>query len=140
MRVLFAGAALAALVAGCAPESDKTNPAVATDDAAAERAAAAPATGANSFTQEQARERATNAGYMDVGALTQAADGTWQGAAMKDGASVTVVVDYQGNVTTQGGVTPAAPDGAMPPASTPPVTVPPAAPSPAGTPAPTTPQ
>ncbi len=37
---------------------------------------------------------------MDVGALTQAADGTWQGPAMKDGASVTIAVDYQGNVTT----------------------------------------
>ena len=71
MRTIFAGAALAALVAGCAPEADKTNPAVATEEAAAERAAAAPAAGATSFTQEQARERATSAGYMDVGELTQ---------------------------------------------------------------------
>lgn len=123
MRILFAGAAMAAIVAGCAPESDKTNPAVATDEAAAERATTAPAMGANSFTQEQARERATAAGYADVGALTQAADGTWQGAAMKDGASVTVVVDYQGNVTTQTGSAPMDP-------ATAPATVPPATPAP----------
>jgi hypothetical protein len=132
MRGLFACAAMAALVAGCAPESDKTNPAVATGESAAERAAAAPAMGANSFTQEQAKERAAQAGYADVGALTQAADGTWQGSAMKDGASVTVVVDYQGNVTSQGGAMSTTPDTTMPPA-----TVPPASPS---TPTPTTPQ
>lgn len=137
MRVLFASAAMAAMIAGCAPESDKTNPAVATDEAAAQREAAAPAAGANSFTQEQARERATNAGYMDVGALTQAADGTWQGSAMKDGASVTVVVDYQGNVTTSGSAAPMTSDPAMPPATVPPASTP--APS-TTTPSPTTPQ
>ena len=134
MRILFAGAAMAVIVAGCAPESDKTNPAVATQKTAAERAATAPAMGANSFTQEQARERATAAGYADVGALTQAADGTWQGAAMKDGASVTVVVDYQGNVITQSGSAPVNP-------ATAPMTVPPATPAPSSTtPTPTPPQ
>jgi hypothetical protein len=100
MRSLVAVAALAAALGACQPDSEKTNPAVATDEATAERMEGAPAAGASSFTQEQARERATAAGYMDVGALTQAVDGTWQGAATKDGAAVTVVVDYQGNVTT----------------------------------------
>jgi hypothetical protein len=76
--------------------------------------------GANSFTQEQARERAVSAGYTDVGALTQAADGTWQGPAMQAGASVTVVVDYQGNVTTPGATTPgAATPDTMTPGATP---------------------
>jgi putative membrane protein len=56
--------------------------------------------GATSFTEEQARDQITKAGYSDVTALTKAADGTWQGTAMKSGASVAVVVDYQGNVTT----------------------------------------
>lgn len=99
MRYVVAMAALAASLGACQPDSEKTNPAVATDEAVSERMDTAPAAGANSFTQEQAREHATNAGYADVGTLTQAADGTWQGSAMKDGASVTVVVDYQGNVT-----------------------------------------
>ncbi len=102
MKSLVAVAALAAALGACQPDSEKTNPAVATDESAAERMQGAPAMGANSFTQEQARERAVTAGYMDVGALTQAADGTWQGPAMQGGASVTVVVDYQGNVTTSG--------------------------------------
>jgi len=118
MRLMFAGAAVAVLVAGCAPEADKTNPAVATEESVAERAASAPAAGATSFTQEQARERATQSGYMDVGALTQNAEGAWQGTAMKDGASVTVVVDYQGNVTAQGGASaPTMEGGATQPAA-----------------------
>jgi hypothetical protein len=101
MRVIIAAIAAAAVVAACQPDSEKTNPAVATDEAKAEREETAPAAGANSFTEAQARDHATRAGYMEVGALTQAADGTWQGSAMKDGASVMVVVDYQGNVTSK---------------------------------------
>jgi hypothetical protein len=101
MRVIIAAIAAAAVVAACQPDSEKTNPAVATDEAKAEREGTAPAAGANSFTEAQARDHATKAGYTDVGALTQAADGTWQGSAMKDGASVMVVVDYQGNVTSK---------------------------------------
>ena len=110
MRFAFAVAAVAAAaLAACQPDSEKTNPAVATDEAKAEREASAPAQGANSFTEAQARDHATKAGYMEVGALTQAADGTWQGTAMKDGASVTIAVDYQGNVTPTAGDPAAAP-------------------------------
>lgn len=124
MRLAFAVAvtALAALAA-CQPDSEKTNPAVATDEAKVERETAAPAAGANSFTEQQARDQATKAGYAGVGALTQTADGTWQGPATKDGANVTVVVDYQGNVTTQAGAAAAAPapapGGATTPSATP---------------------
>ena len=115
MRSLVAVAALAAALGACQPDSEKTNPAVATDESAA--------MGANSFTQEQARERAVSAGYTDVGALAQAADGTWQGPAMQAGASVTVVVDYQGNVTRSGATMP----GAMTPSTTAPDTMTPGA-------------
>lgn len=100
MRIFIAVAAAAASMAACQPNSDKTNPAVATDQSVVERQAEAPAMGATSFTEEQARDQITKAGYSDVTALTKAADGTWQGTAMKSGASVAVVVDYQGNVTT----------------------------------------
>jgi hypothetical protein len=97
MRFDFmAAVAAVAVLAACQPDSEKTNPAVATDEAKAERETAAPAAGANSFTEAQARDHATKAGYAGVGTLTQATDGTWQGPATKDGASVTVVVDYQG--------------------------------------------
>src|SRR5690242_11987939 len=120
---LMAAAAALAALAACQPNSEKTNPAVATDEAKAEREAAAPAAGANSFTEAQARDHATKAGYTNVSALTQSADGAWQGTATKDGASVTVVVDYQGNVT-QGA---SAPAGATPPPASP--TPPPAEPT-----------
>jgi hypothetical protein len=38
-------------------------------------------------------------GYSDVGALTKDANGVWTGTAKKGGQSVTVKVDFQGNVT-----------------------------------------
>ncbi len=97
MRTFLAIAALAACAA-CQPDSDKTNPAVATDEAKAEREAAAPAAGASSFTEDQARERITQAGYTDVGALTKASDGSWRATATMNGQPAAVVVDYQGNV------------------------------------------
>jgi hypothetical protein len=126
MRLTFAVAvtALAALAA-CQPDSEKTNPAIATDEAKAERETAAPAAGASSFTEAQARDHATKAGYTGVGTLTQASDGTWQGPATKDGTSVTVVVDYQGNVTTQAGVAaPPSPGAPAPQGATTPGAVP----------------
>lgn len=126
MRSLVAVAALAAALGACQPDSEKTNPAIATEDATVEKLETAPAMGANSFTQEQARERAVAAGYSDVGALTQAADGTWQGPAMQAGASVNVVIDYQGNVTTAGGAAApmTTPDSMTTPGATPGATTP----------------
>jgi hypothetical protein len=113
MRLAFAAAVTALMaLAACQPNSEKTNPAIATNEAKAEREATAPAAGASSFTEDQARDHATRAGYTGVGTLTKASDGTWQGAATKDGASVTVVVDYQGNVTTQSGAAAAPAPGA----------------------------
>jgi putative membrane protein len=60
---------------------------------------AAPVPGANSFTEGQAKSRIEGAGYSDVGALTKDANGVWTGTAKKGGQSVTVKVDFQGNVT-----------------------------------------
>lgn len=57
--------------------------------------------GANSFTEGQARGAIENAGYADVGPLTQNAQGLWQGEAMKAGAKAKVSVDYKGAVTPQ---------------------------------------
>ncbi len=92
--------ALAGLcLAACQPESDKTNPAVATDEAVAEREAAAPAIGANSFTQDQARERIEAAGYSSITELTKGEDGIWRAVASLGGQTQEVSVDYQGNVT-----------------------------------------
>lgn len=58
-----------------------------------------PTPGASSYTEAQAKSAIESAGYTGVGALTQNANGLWQGPAMKDGKSVSVSVDYKGAVT-----------------------------------------
>jgi hypothetical protein len=60
---------------------------------------AAPVPGANSFTEGQAKSRIEGAGYSDVSGLKKDANGVWTGSAKKGGSSVTVKVDFQGNVT-----------------------------------------
>ena len=60
--------------------------------------AGAPFAGANSFTETQARQRALDAGFADVGALIKDDQGIWRGAAMRDGKRVPIAVDYRGNV------------------------------------------
>ena len=59
----------------------------------------APAQGANSFTERQARGRITKAGYTAVSRLKKDQHGTWQGTARKGNAKVRVGLDYKGNVT-----------------------------------------
>ena len=68
---------------------------------AEQTAANAPLPGANSFTEAQARSRLEAAGYSAIGALSKDAQSIWRGPAMKDGKSVTVAVDYKGNLTDQ---------------------------------------
>ena len=63
-------------------------------------ATTAPLEGANSFTEAQARKRIADAGYTGIGALTKDDQGIWRTAAMKNGAPMTVSVDFKGNVTT----------------------------------------
>lgn len=59
-----------------------------------------PAKGHNSFTKDQAMKRLAKAGYA-VSSLAKDADGAWTGMATKDGKSVTVALDYKGNVTAK---------------------------------------
>lgn len=77
------------------PATDGDTPAVATPDSGN---ATAPVEGANSFTEDQAKERITEAGYADVTGLTLDDTGVWRGTASKDGKSVNVALDYQGNI------------------------------------------
>jgi putative membrane protein len=60
---------------------------------------AAPVPGANSFTEGQAKSRIEGAGYTEVSGLRKDDNGVWTGSAKKGGQSVTVKVDFQGNVT-----------------------------------------
>lgn len=96
--------------------TSSTNPAVAPNAAATRNTGAAtgsapnstattstgaPLSGANSFTEAQAKDRATGAGFTDIGPMQKDDKGVWHGQAKKDGKQVTVAVDYQGNVTQQ---------------------------------------
>lgn len=85
------------------------SPPVASDSAPANEAlkdpsvqkAAIAAEGANSFTEGQAQERITKAGFSDVSALTKDDAGLWTGTAKHNGKSVKVALDYKGNVTAK---------------------------------------
>jgi hypothetical protein len=56
--------------------------------------------GANSFTQAQAREHIAKSGFTAVSALTKDKHGVWRGTATKGGHSVHVGLDFKGNVST----------------------------------------
>lgn len=62
--------------------------------------AGAPLEGANSFTEEQAKDRAIAWGYTDVAPLVKDDKGIWRGAATHNGQTVEVAVDYKGNVVS----------------------------------------
>jgi hypothetical protein len=57
-----------------------------------------PLAGANSFTESQARERIEANGYTAVTVLKKDDQSIWRGTATKDGKSVSVALDYKGNV------------------------------------------
>ncbi|AIM02476.1 PepSY domain-containing protein [Sinorhizobium meliloti] len=87
-----------ASLAQTTPSSEGETPAVATPDS---QNPTAPVEGANSFTEAQAKERIEEAGYTDVSGLKLDDKGVWQATAVKEGKSVSVALDYQGNVTAQ---------------------------------------
>jgi|ERR1700730_5458019 len=71
------------------------NPAIANPN---ENNPGAPAAGANSFSEAQAKSRIEGAGYSTVSGLLKDKDGIWRGKASKGSATVNVALDYQGNV------------------------------------------
>ena len=95
-RTYFAAtAALVTMAATAQPGSH--NPAVKNS---AVGKVAMPATGANSFTQDQARGRIEKAGYSGVSNLAKDTHGVWRGMATRDGRKVHVGLDFKGNVST----------------------------------------
>lgn len=108
IRTLTAVASAAMLLAACGEKAaDNTaGPAVAAGTAGNEAVdttptqdAAAPAAGASSFTEDQARGAFEKAGYAVAGPLTQTADGVWLGKATKGGVEATIGIDYKGAIT-----------------------------------------
>jgi hypothetical protein len=92
------GTVATAALAQTTPSAEGDTPAVATPNT---QNPTAPVEGANSFTEAQAKTRIEEAGYTEVSGLKLDDKGVWQATAMKDGKSVSVALDYQGNVTAQ---------------------------------------
>ncbi len=79
---------------GQAAASGENNQAIATTNATA----AQPAHGSNSFTAAQARGKIQDKGFANVTDLKKDDGGVWRGKAQKNGQTVSVWLDYKGNV------------------------------------------
>ena len=77
-----------------------TTPPAVTTSQQNNRTSAAPVAGRNSFSMGEARRRIEAGGFSQVTGLRKDNRGVWRGKGMKDGQSVTVYCDYQGNVGT----------------------------------------
>jgi len=84
-----------------APADAKPAPSAAMKTTEADSTQKPPLPGANSFTEDQARQRIVKAGFEDVQALKKDDQGIWRGQAKKSGAQVSVALDYRGNVVQQ---------------------------------------
>ena len=71
------------------------NPAVRTNEG---NTAAAPVAGANSFTEAEAKSRIEARGFAGVTQLRKDEQGIWRGKAQRNGTTVDVALDFQGNV------------------------------------------
>ncbi|GAA5658536.1 hypothetical protein Brsp06_04920 [Brucella sp. NBRC 13694] len=60
----------------------------------------APDAGQNSFTEEQANERFSKAGYTDISNLKLNEKGVWEASGMKGSDKVMLMLDAEGNVTS----------------------------------------
>ena len=105
MRQVLRAAAILAVMAAAPvlaqttpPATTTAPPAVTSPTAPSTAKADAPVPGANSFTEAQARGRIESNGFSNVSDLKKDEQSIWRGQAMKDGKTVSVAVDYQGNV------------------------------------------
>ena len=105
MRIALLMAATASLIVGPAlaqqenppPRDEPGNKAINSKDTKD----ANPVTGANSFTEGQAKSRIETDGFANVSDLKKDDNGIWRGKAQKDGKSVNVSLDFKGNVLSQ---------------------------------------
>ena len=81
--------------------SGSAAPAAVTTTAAPPRTPQAPVPGATSFTEGQVRARIEERGFGQITDLRKDDQGIWRGRAMRDGRSVGVALDYQGNIVEQ---------------------------------------
>jgi putative membrane protein len=64
-----------------------------------QQTAAAPVSGANSFTEGQAKSRIESAGFSNIRGLSKDDQGIWRGQAERGRQQVEVSMDFQGTVT-----------------------------------------
>ena len=110
MRKLFAITALLTFIAGGAVAQTQTPPAkdgpqnsAINSSDSSNRQVNAPVAGRNSFTEAEAKSRIEKMGFSNISNLKKDDNGVWRGRAMKDGKTVDVSLDYQGNVIQAGG-------------------------------------
>jgi hypothetical protein len=100
-KTILAAALISALSTHAFAQATTTEgdtPAVSTTDA---KNSTVLVEGENSFTEDQAKSRIADAGYTDVSALKLDDKGIWRATASKGGKSMSVGLDYQGNVAAQ---------------------------------------
>ena len=102
-----AAAALALVATGALAQSQNPpasnapqNSAINSSDSS-NRQVTAPVAGRNSFTEGEAKSRIEKMGFANVSSLKKDDTGVWRGRATKDGKTVDVSLDYQGNVVTR---------------------------------------
>lgn len=104
-HILWSGLAALALAGAAsaqnAPQNNSTAPPAVARGSTDSKTTAAPVPGKNSFTEAQAKERLEKHGYTAVSGLKKDEQSIWRGTATKDGKSVSVAVDYQGNIVGQ---------------------------------------
>ena len=104
MRTIFVAAIALVLAAGGAlaqnpaANDGPNNKAI---NSKSENNPGAPVAGANSFTEGQARSRIESKGYTNLSGLKKDDKGVWRGTAMRDGKSVDVSLDFEGNVVAR---------------------------------------
>ena len=94
---------LATFMAACKADAFKTAAVVAEQGktAAMTPVQGAPFPGANSFTEAQAVDRIEKAGFTAVSGLKKDDQGIWRASAMQGGKSMSVALDFKGNVVAK---------------------------------------
>lgn len=93
--------AATAMAQTAAPQADHNAPTNAAVKHSSVKQTQRPASGANSFTEAQAKKRIAKAGYTNISDLKKDDAGLWKGSATKGGKSVNVALDYKGNVSSK---------------------------------------
>ena len=99
--ILAAGVQAQTTAPATGTPSNSPSPAAVTTTSEPSRTTEAPVAGANSFTEGQARSRIEERGFAQVTDLKKDDKGIWRATAMKDGKSVAVALDYQGNIVAE---------------------------------------